>query len=61
MKSQSAVEFQFRCVCNYDMCNSKAKFAPYLAALRRDSFSSSNNPNTYVDELDAEEKTIHEF
>uniref|UniRef100_A0A915DXG2 Uncharacterized protein n=1 Tax=Ditylenchus dipsaci TaxID=166011 RepID=A0A915DXG2_9BILA len=33
-----AVEFAFRCVCNYDLCNSEATFYDYLKVLKKESF-----------------------
>uniref|UniRef100_A0A915D3I5 Uncharacterized protein n=1 Tax=Ditylenchus dipsaci TaxID=166011 RepID=A0A915D3I5_9BILA len=37
-KPGTAVEFAFRCVCNYDLCNSEATFHTYLKALKKESF-----------------------
>jgi hypothetical protein len=33
----SMVEFMFRCVCNYDLCNSEANFAHYFKAIKSES------------------------
>ncbi|KHN74428.1 hypothetical protein Tcan_15841 [Toxocara canis] len=32
----SSAEFMFRCVCNYDRCNSATSFSDYLTALKDD-------------------------
>ncbi|VDD98075.1 unnamed protein product [Enterobius vermicularis] len=32
-----ADEFMFRCLCNYDRCNSQKNFDKYLVALEKDS------------------------
>ncbi|VDK56047.1 unnamed protein product [Anisakis simplex] len=32
----SSAEFMFRCVCNYDRCNSATTFSTYLTALKED-------------------------
>uniref|UniRef100_A0A0K0EJD6 Uncharacterized protein n=1 Tax=Strongyloides stercoralis TaxID=6248 RepID=A0A0K0EJD6_STRER len=32
------VEFIFRCVCNYDRCNSASTFTGYINSMKRDSF-----------------------
>ncbi|KAI1696232.1 hypothetical protein Ddc_20612 [Ditylenchus destructor] len=39
MRDNTAVEFSFRCVCNYDLCNSEPNFSAYLGAIKADSFS----------------------
>lgn len=35
----SFVEFAFRCVCNYDLCNSETTFSGYLSAIKMESFA----------------------
>ncbi|KAL7069714.1 hypothetical protein ACQ4LE_010763 [Meloidogyne hapla] len=39
MKPDMAVEFAFRCVCNYDLCNSEPTFSAYLSAIKSESFA----------------------
>ncbi|KAF7633344.1 hypothetical protein Mgra_00007226 [Meloidogyne graminicola] len=39
MKPDLAVEFAFRCVCNYDLCNSEPTFSAYLSAIKSESFA----------------------
>ncbi|KAL3118672.1 hypothetical protein niasHT_006500 [Heterodera trifolii] len=39
IKPDLAVEFAFRCVCNYDLCNSEPTFSAYLSAIKSESFA----------------------
>ncbi|KAI1715024.1 hypothetical protein DdX_08301 [Ditylenchus destructor] len=39
MRPDTAVEFTFRCVCNYDLCNSEPTFSAYLGAIKAESFA----------------------
>ncbi len=32
-------EFAFRCVCNYDLCNSETTFSAFLTAVKADSYA----------------------
>uniref|UniRef100_A0A0N4Z4Q5 Uncharacterized protein n=1 Tax=Parastrongyloides trichosuri TaxID=131310 RepID=A0A0N4Z4Q5_PARTI len=38
MNFGQTVEFIFRCVCNYDRCNSASTFNGYINSMKRDSF-----------------------
>uniref|UniRef100_A0A183BN57 Uncharacterized protein n=1 Tax=Globodera pallida TaxID=36090 RepID=A0A183BN57_GLOPA len=39
IKPDLAVEFAFRCVCNYDLCNSEPTFSAYLSTIKSESFA----------------------
>ncbi|KAI1720013.1 hypothetical protein DdX_05382 [Ditylenchus destructor] len=38
VKPTVAVEFTFRCVCIYDLCNSSQTFSAYLSSIKTESF-----------------------
>uniref|UniRef100_A0A915ETR3 Uncharacterized protein n=1 Tax=Ditylenchus dipsaci TaxID=166011 RepID=A0A915ETR3_9BILA len=42
LKPDTAVEFAFRCVCNYDLCNSEGTFYPFLKTLNEESYVVKN-------------------
>ncbi|KAI1727624.1 hypothetical protein Ddc_04939 [Ditylenchus destructor] len=42
IKPTVAVEFTFRCVCIYDLCNSSQTFSAYLSSIKTESFENYN-------------------
>ncbi|KAI1697754.1 hypothetical protein DdX_18311 [Ditylenchus destructor] len=39
MRPDIAIEYSFRCVCNYDLCNSEPTFSAFLGGLKAESFA----------------------